>query len=783
MKQRREDEKPWGTTCLANLQRRLEKNRLDRLSFEVDWLPSLQFAVTGQVDTAFEFNISSFELKVSPRHPPQPTTSSSNAAMATSSPCSTPVRKQSRAVAPLVDTNTIKAKPRYLEFCKDMEKQFVGPMPAKAFLDTFVPKAPTPCPSVGKHFQKLDPTFKGRGKKGKGRKTKKQVFEDAFIGAVKASGLCPDLELFNTTSRSSDQYVYDQKPDISVCDDRRASEDPPTSSPAVPDDDGDADYRPNGTVKSHAVDWYRMELCIECKTHEQDPFSDPPANTTYDRDAFSFEKFSSIESMEARGQLISYASAHMSLQFRCFCFSVCLIDQKDARLIRWDRSGAIVSERFDMTKDGNALVEFLWRFNHLSYAQRGHDPSVTVASSAEKALAEKHAMMGDIHKVLVVNDVDKAKRYFLISAPTEYKLVVTGRASFGDIALDMETETQVWLKDSWRIDLDEMEKECDIYRKLRANNVRNIAELVCGGDVVGGAGQKTVTQDYADASWRHGEVALLPHRHYRLALKTIGHPLKTFGSTKELVQVVYDALIAHWDAFSLAGILHRDISGGNILIVKDGGATRGILIDWDLSKETDALEKARRKWRTGTWRFISAAILKKKDKVHKYWDDLESFDHVITYHILRYRPWNLPSYRHHMDQIYDSTEPQENGNEVLGGSGKESFFGYSLFRPREIKAVMPSHLAGLIQELRRPFHLFYGDRDELGSEYCEKKKAEKQVKSAAHYLDVLERYLAMDCWGRTTAAKTSSEKRRPPRCRWERRGRQISATVILCRGS
>ncbi|KAA1467253.1 hypothetical protein DENSPDRAFT_847428 [Dentipellis sp. KUC8613] len=669
--------------------------------------------------------------------------------MATSSPCSTPIRKQSRAVAPLVDTNTAKARPRYLGYCKDMNQQFVGPMPAQAFLDTFVPKAPTPCPSVAKHFQKLDPNFKARGKKGKGRKTKKQVFEDAFIGAVKASGLCPDLELFNTTARSSDQYVYDQKPDISVCDNRRtSSEEPPSSSPAVPDDEADdPEYRPNGSAKSHAVDWHRMELCIECKTHEQDPFSDPPANMPYNRDEFSFEKLSSIEAMEARGQLISYASAHMSLQFRCFCFSVCLIDQKDARLIRWDRSGAIVSERFDITKDGNALVEFLWRFNHISYAQRGHDPSVTVASAAERALAEKHSMTGDIHKVLVVNDVDKAKRYFLISSPTEYKLVVTGRASFGDIALDLQTEKRVWLKDSWRIDLDEMEKEFDIYEKLRAYHVRNIAELVCGGDVVGGAGQKTVTQDYAEAPWRHGEVALLPHRHYRLVLGTIGHPLKKFRSTKELVQVAHDALVAHSDAFSRAKILHRDISGGNVLIVRDGNTSRGILIDWDMSKGTEALEKARRKWRTGTWRFISAAILKKKDKVHRYWDDLESFDHVITYHILRYRPWNLPSYRHHMDQIYDSTEEQENGSDVLGGSGKESFFSYALFRPREIKAAMPAHLSGLVQELRRPFHFFYADRDELGSEYCEKEKAEEQIKTATHYLDVMKRYLAMDCWG------------------------------------
>ena len=40
--------------------------------------------------------------------------------------------------------------------------------------------------------------------------------------------------------------------------------------------------------------------------------------------------------------------------------------------------------------------------------------------------------------------------------------------------------------------------------------------------------------------------------------------------------------LAHSEAYEKAGILHRDISVGNIMLYKGGG----FLIDWDLSKFT-----------------------------------------------------------------------------------------------------------------------------------------------------------------------------------------------------
>lgn len=50
------------------------------------------------------------------------------------------------------------------------------------------------------------------------------------------------------------------------------------------------------------------------------------------------------------------------------------------------------------------------------------------------------------------------------------------------------------------------------------------------------------------------------------------------------------SFLAHTEAIENAKILHRDISVGNIIISDRGG----LLIDWDLAKDIDNLEKISR---------------------------------------------------------------------------------------------------------------------------------------------------------------------------------------------
>ncbi|KIM40755.1 hypothetical protein M413DRAFT_56423, partial [Hebeloma cylindrosporum] len=93
----------------------------------------------------------------------------------------------------------------------------------------------------------------------------------------------------------------------------------------------------------------------------------------------------------------------------------------------------------------------------------------------------------------------------------------------------------------------------------------------------------------------------------------------------------------HDAAYFDARILHRDISVGNILIHNG----KGLLIDWDLCLPLDRVVKGpRRPQRTGTWQFMSAAILKNPQKDHEISDDRESAFHVLTWTALCYAKHN-----------------------------------------------------------------------------------------------------------------------------------------------
>ncbi|GJJ09174.1 hypothetical protein Clacol_003396 [Clathrus columnatus] len=186
--------------------------------------------------------------------------------------------------------------------------------------------------------------------------------------------------------------------------------------------------------------------------------------------------------------------------------------------------------------------------------------------------------------------------------------------------------------DSWR--LDSQTPEHDVYHRLRTSNVSHIPTVVEGGDILD---HETFTQGLLEEKlvWiRNPSRRLKKHRHYRLILKEIATPLHSFSSTKILVSAIRDAMEAHRAAYFSAGILHGDISSGNIMIYNNGG----LLIDWDLSRSTGAQISER----TGTWPFISCRLLKDLTASQGFIDDVESFVHVITWVSFRYAKHDLP---------------------------------------------------------------------------------------------------------------------------------------------
>ncbi|KAJ3544207.1 hypothetical protein NMY22_g2859 [Coprinellus aureogranulatus] len=355
-------------------------------------------------------------------------------------------------------------------------------------------------------------------------------------------------------------------------------------------------------------------------------------------DLFPFES-SSPRGCDTRAQLACYAGAVMATQYRSHLFTV-VITGKYARFIRWDRSCAVVTRRIDITKHPSPLFEFFKRFRQFTLEQRGTNPHVRPATKEETIAArnllknkapelwlglsgrlflrEKSVDIGTQPFSMVEYEGTK----FVIPNPhcSERGLSPFGRGSRGTVAVkynedNPEESTQCFLKDGWR-DTHRI-SEAEIYPRLKDAGVRNIAEMICGGDWF----SPTLGHEYTEKAWL-GENPRQRARVQRLqgcllVLAEVGYPLIAFRMAYHLVGGVADAMEGY-----KAGIMHRDLTPFNILLIKTGkDSFRGILIDWDHAVVLGSTLRGTR--RTGTWQFMSVSILK-FGTTHMPEDDRES---------------------------------------------------------------------------------------------------------------------------------------------------------------
>ncbi|KJZ70169.1 hypothetical protein HIM_10429 [Hirsutella minnesotensis 3608] len=125
-----------------------------------------------------------------------------------------------------------------------------------------------------------------------------------------------------------------------------------------------------------------------------------------------------------------------------------------------------------------------------------------------------------------------------------------------------------------------------------------------------------------------------------LVVSPAGRVISDFGSIKELLEAMRDAIRAHQSLYVRGNILHRDISSNNIIITKPEMADgyKGMLIDLDLAKVADTGPSGARH-RTGTMQFMAVEVLRQAD--HTYRHDLESFFYVLLWMCAR-ESWSKP---------------------------------------------------------------------------------------------------------------------------------------------
>ena len=367
----------------------------------------------------------------------------------------------------------------------------------------------------------------------------------------------------------------------------------------------------------------QMELFVELENEAQsDPFQDLSSGEMEERDT--------IKGDDTRDQCLLYTANQLAYQHRLFAFSL-VICGKQARFIRRDREGAVVSAGIDCSQHQDFVVEFLQRFNQLTVEQRGFDPTAIPATPDETEMFEsavakirieslKHTI-GDkkTHprfRLEVGGGKDGVSRY-VIGRALDYNSGVMGRCTRGFVALDLSTRECVFLKDMWRPSVAGIEPEHIWYEKLVEAKVPYLVEFKHGSDVIPSTPpldyHGTVTLDPATngASSQQGLTSRLgclfssgktlrAHVHYRLVQKELCRPLSDFTNSRHLASVVLDSLKgklnrcrsdrpaditpcypACLSTYDDASVFHRDVSFGNIMI---GFDDKGWLNDWDLCR-------------------------------------------------------------------------------------------------------------------------------------------------------------------------------------------------------
>ncbi|KAH9928049.1 hypothetical protein B0H21DRAFT_762822 [Amylocystis lapponica] len=460
------------------------------------------------------------------------------------------------------------------------------------------------------------------------------------------------------------------------------------------------------------------EFFIEVRDAGQDIFIDPPRgaacsshNFLAGLDGFSIDsERTQEEAQEILGRHVARVAETCSRQYRTHYFSI-MLNGPLARLIRWDRAGAIVTEAFDVHEDPHLLYQFTQRYAYGPDEMRGLDTTIGPAQSDDEALfltsitahvkrqlgvegevAEsavlEHYKPGKVAAVTVNSGDDGAQTTrLLISRPVLANSTLFSKATRGYWCVDSAGHV-VFLKDMWR-HTKCFRVEGDVIEALHRAGVRNIPDVVQHGHVPRFPSnqqdsrlddhteystltdlQDTLSDKFLDADWVCSDQRKLrPHIHYRLVLGTVGYPLKRFTGTKELLHATFDAFEAMVGAHE-AGWLHRDISAGNILLVREGstGVRRGYLIDWEMARgvDTNQLDQL------GTFQFKGHRLLGEDRVTHTLADDMESMLWVVLYCSLLWLPvhelhpgarWNT------IGEMFEARRVSPTGR-VVGGHGK-----------------------------------------------------------------------------------------------------------------
>ncbi|KAJ2594144.1 hypothetical protein EV177_008445, partial [Coemansia sp. RSA 1804] len=354
---------------------------------------------------------------------------------------------------------------------------------------------------------------------------------------------------------------------------------------------------------------------------------------------------------------------------------------------------ALVSPAMNISEPAGrkALVSILVSWSVCPRDRLGYDPTmerVYSGISSDSGSSDDGSIIDDIRfEISCYDDETEETRKYAIKRTIMSADDIFGRHtrcfvatpvdySIGDTAMsgvaDGSNPQEVVIKDAWPPAespvLEDPRSEIVLLRKIRSEFEANppspqhiYPKLVVGGHIKLARDDNTHEIDTTDAIFQPMGVERLnpppgdkemealhwryqPLRaHRRIVMSPVGHSVKTVRNEKELIVVLAEAMRCHSSILGRCGILHRDISTNNILVVRPGGPNasadtdasvfdrpsssplpRGLLIDFDFAIKVGISERTARPERSGTLPYMSIANLLNLGADRTALDDWES---------------------------------------------------------------------------------------------------------------------------------------------------------------
>lgn len=402
--------------------------------------------------------------------------------------------------------------------------------------------------------------------------------------------------------------------------------------------------------------WKHVSLIVEAKGSKR---GDPMTST-------------SQRAQQDRLQLSKVAGMLMLEQGTLCCFVLGIYGSK-ARIYRYDHASAIASTVFDYRKDPGFMRRFLWNFVNpksgletLGQDDLSSKPTKRDMEWAQRVSKENWTTADEHHNrwiaVPPVSKKEKGQQYLLLRIRSINPRMFSRNTIVREALRRGDTSGKRYIiKESWRQVIRPLEMV--FYQRIKEycdrtnTQMFGVAYLVSGTDLGAREHQLKVRNHFhqtVSSKHRNSERPEQGERsHIRLVLRTVGRPLGTFRYSRQLVLALRDAILGHQLAYK-AGVLHRDVSAGNVMIV-EGQPFSGFIDDFDYSSLIDSsadggspltdeeLEslgsrEAELRERTGTFAFLSEALLNisAKSVIHAVHHDLESFYWLLIWVVLRH---------------------------------------------------------------------------------------------------------------------------------------------------